>query len=161
MKSPRHEKRQIIKIAKDVLPLYKARDLDGDGEPETLCNFFVNDVATKVGCISLHGLLANQMIHLFDANIADWQPLDPDEAQAEANLGRLVIAGWCNPHGGHGHVCIIIPGTLTWSKQFNDDVPMAANAGATTFFGRPVSYAFRSDQKPRYWKWMGQSKEDS
>lgn len=146
------------------LDRFKSRDVTGDGAPETFCNYFVDHVAHEVGCDDFrpvkggYPMLANAMVMYMGANTDRWQELDPDEAQVEANFGHLVIAGWNNDNG-HGHVNIIIPGALTWSKQFGDDVPNCANVGPSNFFGRPVSYGFGKDMKPRYWKWIKPKEE--
>lgn len=145
-------------IAKKVLHEYRARDVDGDGDLDTLCNLFVRRVAEGVGCQELDKMLANSIVHHCEKR---WVALDPDEAQDQANQGRLVIAGWANPTGGHGHVAVIIKGNLGWSKSFEDDVPMCANAGTSIFYGRPVSYAFKASQKPSYYMWPGESQEET
>ena len=148
---------KLSAFAKFVLPEYRKKDVDGDGKDDTLCNWFVNRVAQHVGCDELKGLLANQIVELLGQS---WILLDQDEAQEQANSGHLVIAGWANP-AGHGHVALVIPGKISWSRQFGDDVPNGANAGNTTFYGRPMSHGFRKNQKPCYWMWQGQPKEAS
>jgi hypothetical protein len=148
----------IIKKLNVLNKKYKARDVTGDGKNETWCNYFVNDVAMQLGCEDFNGdpfpLLANAMVDFMDRDTHGWQELDPDEAQREANRGAFVLAGWKAHHTHHGHVCIVIPGKLTWSKQFGDDVPLCANVGTGNFYGRPVSYAFRQHMVPRYWMWL-------
>ncbi len=142
------------------LDKWKTHDVTGDGINETFCNFFVNHVAESQGCKDFVGdkwpLLANQMVAWMSLR---WQMLDPDEAQEQANAGQLVIAGWSNKEK-HGHVAVVIPGNLTWSKSHHDDVPLCANVGINNFYGRPVSYAFKSSQKPQYFMWL-KPKEES
>ena len=121
---------------------------------KTYCNLFVQAVMSHVGCQGFGGLLANDVLSRIEkAN--DWRKLDPDEAWRTANDGELVIAGCKNP-SGHGHLCVVIAGPLTWSKSHGDDVPMVANVGPAkyTFFGRPASYAFSAKNKPSYWLWL-------
>lgn len=160
---------KVAEIAKSLvhLPKYKARDITGDDIPETFCNYFVADTAYLVGCndfspTSTKGFpkLANEMVsHMCDTPHR-WKELDPDQAQQEANFGNLVIAGWANDVGKHGHVNIIIPGILTWSKQFGDDVPNSVNVGGSSnYYGRPVSYGFKQHMVPRYWLWLKAKEE--
>lgn len=141
---------------------YQKRDVTGDGIAETWCNYFINDCCVALGIKVFDTKpwpkLANQMVEDMQREPHRWQELDPDEAQAEANRGALVIAGASNPKGS-GHVALIIPGALVWSKSFKDDAPNCANVGTSNFYGRPVSYAFKSSMKPRYWMWAGEEED--
>lgn len=145
------------KFIKSLVNKYQARDIDGDGNKETFCNYFIGDVAYNAGCHELHHsdlpMLANKMLEVMSTSVDTWQELECDEAQIEANFGHLVIAA--AKGNRHGHVALVIQGTLTWSKQFGDDVPNSANVGISNFYGKPVSYAFGKDMPPRYFKWIG------
>ena len=120
----------------------------------TYCNQFVAYVADAAGCHDLHGLLANQIIDKISVESDKWVMVEADLAQKAANDGQFVIAGASNA-AGHGHVCVIIPGIVTWSKMLEDDVPCVANVGNKNECGRPASFYFTKAMKPRYWIWRG------
>ncbi len=121
----------------------------------TFCNVFVHYISCAYGCSEFEGLLANHIYDILDQREDLFLELEPDQAQLAANNNQLVIAAWKNPAGHPGHVCIVVKGELYWSKAFKDDVPVCANVGTSNFYGRPISYAFRSNQKPRYWMHLG------
>ena len=142
-------KMTISEFAKKI---YRSEDLKARSG-RTYCNFFVRRVAVHVECWEFDGMMANQMVEHM-ARSDKWALLEPDMAQAEANKGALVVAGWRNPIG-NGHVCIVVKGKLTWSKSHEDDVPLCCNVATKplTFYGRPISYAFSAKKKPTYWVW--------
>src|SRR5262245_31508649 len=76
-------------------------------EGMTFCNRAVQYIAEKMGYMGFTGLLANQIMALMK-NSEDFEAITLDQAQAEANKGRLVIAGIIQDP--HGHVVVIRPG---------------------------------------------------
>lgn len=121
----------------------------------TFCNFSVNSICKSVGYLKFEvnsqPLMANEMIRSMKDPNGDWMQLGSGEvAQAKANEGSLVIAGYAVP-GGHGHVAVIVPGLLEFSGTWQKLVPRCMNVGQTVFFGKKVSWAFRADQEPDFW----------
>jgi hypothetical protein len=140
--------RSVLDICKGIIDSRKYDPLkDNKGNiRETYCNFFVRDVAKERGYPCLQGLMASEMVDFCDTS-DDWVELDIDLAQSAANRGCLCIAGWASKKG-HGHVVIIIPGKVIYSKSMAQDVPIIANVGGSCWYGRPLSFGFRSTMKP-------------
>jgi len=81
----------------------------------------------------------------------EWQEVDGATAQMLANAGSLVIAAQGNP-SGHGHVCIVRPGRVTYSgKWLRGDVPKVANVSRPEFcrIDRGANFAFA--ESPQYY----------
>lgn len=114
--------------------------------PETYCNFFCRDVALERGYHRFRDLTANQQIALMDGS-PEWEEVQAETAQALANQDKLVIAGWVHPKGGHGHVCVVVPGDMQMSGKWGRVVPVCANVAPAVFYGKPVSFAFSADKK--------------
>jgi hypothetical protein len=134
------------------------RGLDGDFKPiknaegswTTHCNQFINFVLNGMGYDLMTGMNANQMILFMSTPKNGWISVSDDIAQQHANCGVIVIAG--NAHlGGHGHVNLIIPGILEKSGEYGKAVPKCVNVGKDVFFGKKVSFAFRSSEEPTYY----------
>lgn len=125
----------------------------------THCNRFVALCANEVGCNQLGApdeWTANEIISRIEQLVLKglaWREVDPAEAQRIANLHQLVVAG--AKQEPHGHVCLVIPGEMGWSKKHQSDMPQVANAGADNFYGRLASFAFPPDLPPRFWAWEG------
>lgn len=122
----------------------------------TDCNRFVNFVAEKLGYkkfvrLGQHDpILANSMFRYMVSETAEWPEIDAVAAQAFANQGCLVIAAQ-EKLGGHGHVCIVRPGTLGSSGKWNTtEVPKVANVSAPNLcrIDRGANFAFSTP--PRY-----------
>ncbi len=115
-----------------------------DGRPETLpgnhthCSAFVASAAEKFGVYILrppeHGqvLLANAQNEwlLTAGRAAGWRPLDgPEEAQAAANRGYLVVASYHNHRDDKpGHIAIVRPGSKS-AEALATDGPDVIQAG--------------------------------
>jgi len=116
---------------------------------ETYCNFFVRDVAAAAkGYLSLRDLSANEQIR-FMAFSPEWFEGPVDAAHAWAGQGKLVIAG--HEEEGHGHVAIVLPGDMVMSGKWGACLPLIAQAGKSTFYGKPLSYGFTPEAKPRFY----------
>lgn len=131
----------------------------------THCNRFVALCANEVGCRDLGApdeWTANQMISKLEKLVQEdrgWHEVDVFEAQNAANRFNLVVAG--SKMEPHGHVCVVIPGEIAWSKKHEADLPIVANAGVDNFYGRLASFAFGKDKPPRFWVWLGPYATDS
>jgi len=68
-----------------------------------------------------------------------------DQAQAEANQNKAVIAVYLTP-SGIGHIALILPGKLQYSGSWGFNVPNAAsflfNDSEKSFVDKGLSYAF-------------------
>lgn len=149
---------------------------------KTFCNYFINDVATKVGCRDFYDegtkqpVMADDMVRIMSGS-DNWQELRcaglaPDamvvalrSIQMWANQGYLTIAGASGAMLGakHGHVCIIRPGIMKSSGKWGD-VPVVANIGKENFIGMGKSGPMKGEpvgvneafiQLPRFFSWKG------
>ena len=118
---------------------YARRDVTGDGQPETFCNLFAQDVAEAMSVLLPRNTRANQIIAWLEEQAAEpsitgWEHVDEHTAQAMADQGQLVLVGWVNPTGGPGHIAVVVPSLA--GHQFgtpeSDDV-FIAQAGTTNF----------------------------
>jgi hypothetical protein len=139
---------------------FVSRDVTGDGNKETFCNFFVSDVAKGMGFDELQGMLANEMIdHI--ATHPEFICLDQEwlAAQTWADQGYLVIYG--SKAKGHGHVCIGIPGRLTKSPKWKENLPSVANVGKSNFIGKHLGWAWSPEagKNVKCWVWKGPKEE--
>jgi hypothetical protein len=128
------------------------------GEIVTKCNEAVNFVSKNMGYFLFDipntrnpddAILANAMIDMMENRKEEWELLDIEAAQDQANQGRLIIAGWKNPTGDHGHVCVVIPGLIEFSGTLNSKVPKIINIGKSNFIGKKASFAF--SELPKYY----------
>ncbi len=119
----------------------------------TYCNFAVNYVCKAIGYMGFGSedpILANEMIRRMKDPNGDWMVLgSPEVAQAKANEGSLVVAGSAFA-GGHGHVCVVIPGLLEYSGTWKKLTPKVMNIGKTIFIGKKASWAFQADNEPDF-----------
>lgn len=122
----------------------------------TDCNRFVNFVCQKMGYHNFVPIgqrlpmLANSMYRYMVSHPEEWHEVEGSEAQDFANRGYIVIAAQENPIGS-GHVCIVRPGTLTYSgKWLDSEVPKVANVSIPNLcrIDRGANFAF--SDKPQY-----------
>jgi hypothetical protein len=112
---------------------------------ETFCNLFVDFVAQSVASYSgLHNKLANTIYDFVVNPDNGWVKVDGMVGQCHANSGAVVLAAQKNL-GGHGHVCVLCPGTMEQSGTFGKLVPKFVNVGKDVFAGKKVSYAFQTE----------------
>jgi hypothetical protein len=93
--------------------------------------------------------LANVMFAEMNDPNGHWRRIDAILAQKMANEGCLVAAASKN-EPGHGHICVIMPGTAELSGTYAEMVPKVMNVGKDVFIGKKASFAFRQEQKPSY-----------
>lgn len=136
--------------------------LPGDGK--TWCNIFASDVASSMGAelpraIRQNGkvvdyMQANEMVawlngsyNAFDVPTGPdvgWQSVDAATAAQMANDGHVVVAGWINPTGGHGHMAVVRPGSDTSGNLSGIRIAQAGrhnyeNATLTQGFGKKAN----------------------
>jgi len=90
---------------------YRARDVTGDGRPETFCNRFACDVAEAAG-VPLPYMLVNDLVMWLataPGRLAGWQQVEEADARRAAELGELAVACYYNRNGGHGHIAVLVP----------------------------------------------------
>jgi len=131
---------------------YRARDVTGDGIPETFCNLFLSDCTALLEC-PIPFILANIQVEWLSGPpglAAGWLELHPlpgttveVQAIARAELGLPTVAAWANPSGGHGHVGMIVP-----AEPPTPGIHVAA-AGARNFQNSPIQRSF-GVLHPRY-----------
>jgi hypothetical protein len=110
-----------------LLPPYGDGTYSAFIDNQTDCNRFVNEVAIKLGYSKFAGLRASYIVALAKK---EWLEVSGEKAQALANEGNFVIAGWINPNPNEpGHVCVVRPGNTVVSGKWGPGVPMVANVG--------------------------------
>lgn len=115
---------------------------------KTYCNMALNDVAIKIGCNELTGLMANDICDLVSAS-PNWKKVEMKDCQSMANIGTLVIA--TQRGTPHGHVCIIRPGVEKFSGRYGK-VPSVMNVGKDVAISKGVNWAFRDI--PEFYAWI-------
>jgi len=133
-------------------PLWKKRDITGDGVDETFCNQFLEAALELLEAPVPRGLLARQQIEWLDSDVGKahgWKAAMRAEAFQSANYGRPVVAGWLNPakraDGSHrpSHVALCVPTGFGRELQI-------AQAGQTNFNSEGVSRGF-GGYPVRFW----------
>lgn len=110
---PRSEEALLLAVMRrdpEHAPLYHRRDLDGDGKPETMCNWFVRDVTADLSA-PIPNMRANDMIEWLRGTLArleGWKAGSLESAKVAAGEGKVVVVGWKNPAGATGHVALMI-----------------------------------------------------
>jgi hypothetical protein len=138
---------------------YGTQEYMSDGV-ETHCNQFVQDICVQLGYEKMAGMTANGMADFLYSS-TDFLSIDGGAAQFHANNGVLVIAAWRNPIAiGHGHVCVVIPGTPTTSEQWGiktPRVPKVANVSLPEmcFMNKWANFAFGKTRIPSYYVLQG------
>ena len=134
-RSPELLRAVVAQFELDAHPRYRARDLTGDGHPETFCNVALAELTAALGCLvprilqvglELRWARANDQVRwLRRAGAHGWVRCTSDEAQSAAERGHVAVVGWENP-AGPGHVALVVP---------SDGAPgvWIAQAGATNF----------------------------
>ena len=133
-------------------PLWRKRDITGDGVDETFCNQFLESALELLEVPVPRGLLARQQSEWLDSDVGKahgWKAAMRAEAFQSANLGKPVVAGWLNPErrpdGSHrpSHVALVVPTGFGLELQI-------AQAGLSNFNSEGVSRGFGG--KPvRFW----------
>ncbi|MGC9528395.1 MAG: SH3 domain-containing protein [Limnospira sp.] len=126
--------RRIFEAIETVNPersYYRSRDLNGDGESETFCNWFVADVLDVLGIqIPRYGpdahyypqphpiykneqktkpYSADHLNRFFnEGGGGQWREIDRDTAANLADQGKVVVA---SVPGSPGHIALVIPGS--------------------------------------------------
>ncbi len=122
----------------------------------TYCNEVVSFICKQFGWTKFaviqtdnpdDAVMANTIVEMMH-EYKEWHELAPGDAQNAANEGKLVVAGWKNPAGDHGHVCVLVPGILDYSQTLQTFVPKVMSVGRDIFFGKKASWAF--SQVPKY-----------
>lgn len=74
-------------------------DVDGDGQDENFCNFFVHQVTTLLGC-PVPRVRANDQLDWLKGEgsaVHGWRQVFPTGAMDAAGRGQPVVVGWKNP----------------------------------------------------------------
>lgn len=107
-------------FAVETCPRYLRRDVTGDHVDETWCNFFLVEILAALG-VTIPQLRANELVEWFVAQDQEkklgpgWDEVEAKEAQAHADRGYVVVAGWINPkvddrgYRSPGHVALVVP----------------------------------------------------
>jgi len=132
------------------------------GVKSSHCSAYAAAVAQKLGVYLLrppdHGqsLLANAQYGWLDKEGAakGWKPVpSPEEAQADANAGELVVAVFRAPDAKKpGHIAVVHPAVKT-QPELEDKGPDITQAGATNYAETTVSVGF--NHHPGAWDATG------
>lgn len=145
---------------KSLPPPYGTGEYSSAVDGATDCNRYTQDVLR--GAANHHkmdGLTANAMVDYMETTTDEFMDVPGDVAQAHANTGGIVIAGWKNP-AGHGHVSVVRPGLAEASGSWgvmDNRVPKLANVGEPAFcrWDRKASFAFGKERIPKYYLLKG------
>ena len=121
----------ILKAACDAARINpKFQPQDGT----TFCNLNTDAVASALGVVELHGLMADEIYAKMAANVTGhWAKVLGSIAAQHAQAGGLAIAAMSSGMLGesHGHVAPLYPEQMEFSGSLNRYVPMVSNVGAT------------------------------
>ncbi len=112
---------------------YQRRDVDGDGRPETFCNFFLRDALNALG-VKTPKLVANELVRYLN-EAESWVACFAAAAAERAAAGFPTVAGWANPRPRlPGHVALVVPSLEPGVR--------IAQAGRVSFNDGPVTQGF-------------------
>jgi hypothetical protein len=142
-------------IAKEYVRWKSGKPIDkpvDDEKPHTHCSAFAAAVADRLHIYLLHppehgaSYLANAQCDWLPGPGAaqGWQPVaSPEEAQALANAGNLVVAVYKEDDPKrHGHAAVIRP-TEKSRAQIEAEGPQIAQAGMENYSNAPLATGFR------------------
>ena len=119
---------------------------------KTFCNQAVATVSRMFGFAGLTASPANNQIKILETSHL-WIKTTPEQAQAEANIGKLVLAAKSgNPHG---HIVVLLPGITSYSDKWKEQAPRCMDIGRAHTFGLRTNWAFK--EKPVYWVYLDQN----
>lgn len=142
----------VAQFEVDSAERYRPRDVTGDGQSETFCNLYLNDVTRALGCeiprvwpvgADWKQLRANdQRDWLVGAGRYGWSSCSESDARVAAEFGKVAVAAWKNPTAGRsGHVAILVP-------SHGSRETAVSQAGAKCFLRAPLSVCF--PQRPEF-----------
>ena len=142
-------------IAKEYVHWKSGKPIDkpvNDEKPHTHCSAFAAAVADRLKIYLLHppehgaSYLANAQCDWLPGPGAaqGWQPVaTPEDAQALANAGNLVVAVYKEDDPKkHGHAAVIRPAEKT-RAQIEREGPQIAQAGMENYSSAPLATGFR------------------
>lgn len=95
-------------------PIYHRRDLNGDGKPETMCNWFARDYCGDMSAPIPNALARDQIDWLKSplARLDGWvYPASLTQAKLAASEGKVVLVFWRNPNNKESsHIAVMIDG---------------------------------------------------
>lgn len=109
---PRSEEATLIAIMRrdpEHAPIYHRRDINGDGIPETMCNWFARDFAADMSA-PIPNARANDQIEWLRSTLGlleGWKETNITGAKLAAGEGKVVLVGWFNPKGHPGHIAVM------------------------------------------------------
>jgi hypothetical protein len=167
------------------------RPIFEDGKIKTtFCNIAANEIAQKMGCTDLYDMEQKRprtADEIYDYMVSHSESKNPDSfswqeiqcaslqpefrevafsaVQFQANSGILIFAvqSSYNLGAGHGHICVIRPGTMKTSGKWGK-IPSCMNIGGENFIalgqngvmkGLPVGINEAFKQLPRFFAWKG------
>lgn len=142
----------VEKLDPERNPLWRKRDVTGDGIDETFCNQFLHDALELLEAPVPKGMLARQQVEWLASDVGKahgWREVEREEAFHSANRGEVVVAGWLNPSkrasGTYrpSHVALCIPTRFGLELQIAQAGGSNFNAGSLTRgFGHGVKVRF-------------------
>lgn len=107
----------------------------------TFCNLFVQLFFSRMGYNGFEGMLASDMVR-FSRSSGDFLRVGIRDAISAAVAGQPSFAGL--EGSPHGHVCILLDSTTSFSQRFGQMVPHCVDVGKNYRWDVPISFAFRS-----------------
>jgi len=143
-RSPEALKTLVEKLDPARNPLWKKRDLTGDGVDETFCNQFLEAALELLEVPVPRGMLARAQIEWLASDVGQahgWQEVKRGPAFTAANKGQPVVVAFVNPEKRAdgswkpSHVALAVP-TPVGSEL------LIAQAGLANFNSLPLSRGF-------------------
>lgn len=93
--------------------------------------------------------MATDMVKYWKNNPDKWQRIKMSEAQALANQGYFVVAGWENPNPQKsGHVVVVVPGEEVNGGKWAPKVPVVLEMGPRKREVKyPINGSFGKDKR--------------
>lgn len=140
-RSPEHTVELVEQFRGALAKEWAPHDVTGDGEPETWCNKFAEAFCQAAQVYLPKVLLANAQVEWLGDSTArslGWFECDRTTARRHAEAGLVVLIGWVNPKGRHGHIAVGMPPPAgdTTERFF------VAQAGARCFIQEPLERGF-------------------
>lgn len=142
----------VEKLDPERNPLWRKRDITGDGVDETFCNQFLHDALELLEAPVPKGLLARQQIEWLASDVGKahgWREVGRAEAFQSANRGEVVVAGLLNPKKNpdgtwrSSHVALVLPTGFGLELQI-------AQAGLSNFNAGSLTRGFGAGVTPRF-----------
>ncbi len=127
------------------------------GSTTSQCNRGVNHAFVELtGSTELEGKTANDIVDHLEGS-SDFESINRDDVQAEANDGSIVIAGR-KESSGSGHVALAVPGEEVRSSSWGGTAPVGMDTGRNKrWANKGMNFSWSSPEGVSFYKYSGSS----